>query len=444
MSETAMSPEVEFGSPSDLDERIFSCRRGKRRLCVVGADGPVPEARVRVTLRRHAFNFGGNAFGWGKMGRLGGEDGEKQRHRTVGDDGSVIPNWLAQRVVGHGQDYDDGSHRDDQLYTMLFTEIFNLAVVPLYELAVSPNPWQCRLHRAGVLADWARQNGMSVKGHPLVFHPRRWKKGWWDQMNVESYWDTMRWRQTEILGRFSDTFDWWDFLNEPIAHTPPADSPLDAAVRAYRLSRSLNQKPNLTLNFNQDEALCPSYQPKALQMVEQLLERGMVPDVIGIQSHLGMLNQQHVDQVCAGIDSFAQFGIPLHFTETTFKTPRDMVVDEAEHRQAHDVEAFYRYIFSRPEIDALVWWDLCDRHSFCEIGGLVRTDMTPKPAHQRLRSLIRDQWHTDEYVEVKEGKGMFEGFFGEYEAQVQMPNGSSVFQKFVNTPKNLTPAVLTI
>lgn len=443
MTENAPAKEVEFDNASKLDRQIASHRRGPCRLCVVGADGPLPAAQVRVRLRRHAFIFGSNAFGWGKMGRLGGADGEERRLRTLGDDGSVVQSRLAERVVGHGQDYDDGSHPDDRLYTSLFTEIFNLAVVPLYELAVSPKPWQSRLHRTGVIADWARRNNMRVKGHPLIFHQHKWDKGWWDEMDTEAYWDAMRWRQQQILSRFGQDFEWWDFLNEPIAHTPPAESLLDAAIRAYRLTRSLHRHPNLTLNFNQAEALWPDYQPQALGLVEQLLERGIVPDVIGIQSHLGTLDQQDVDQVCAGIDAFAQFGIPLHFTETTFKTPQEMQPDEAEHRQAHDVEAFYRYIFSRPEISALVWWDLCDRYSFCEIGGLVRTDMTPKPSHQRLRSLICERWHTEECVDVEAGTGEFEGFFGDYEAHIELPNGSSVFHTFTHEPLTLAPTVLT-
>ena len=50
------------------------------------------------------------------------------------------------------------------------------------------------------------------------------------------------------------------------------------------------------------------------------------------------------------------------------------------------------------------------------IGGLLRFDMSEKPAYKRLYHLIKEVWTTDETPEVgKNGEVKFRGFLGEYE-----------------------------
>ncbi len=39
-----------------------------------------------------------------------------------------------------------------------------------------------------------------------------------------------------------------------------------------------------------------------------------------------------------------------------------------------------------------MWWDLEDGNWLNAPGGLVRKDLSPKPAYERLRTLIRDEW----------------------------------------------------
>lgn len=49
-------------------------------------------------------------------------------------------------------------------------------------------------------------------------------------------------------------------------------------------------------------------------------------------------------------------------------------------------------------------------------AGLLRFDMSEKPAYKRLYHLIKEVWTTDETPEVgKNGEVKFRGFLGEYE-----------------------------
>ena len=52
-------------------------------------------------------------------------------------------------------------------------------------------------------------------------------------------------------------------------------------------------------------------------------------------------------------------------------------------------------------------------------GGLLRFDMSEKPAYKRLKHLIKEVWTTDETILAdKNGNVNFRGFYGEYEVTV--------------------------
>ena len=52
-------------------------------------------------------------------------------------------------------------------------------------------------------------------------------------------------------------------------------------------------------------------------------------------------------------------------------------------------------------------------------GGLIRFDMTPKPAYYRIKNLFEKEWHTEgEAPHAYEGSYQFKGFYGDYEAEI--------------------------
>jgi endo-1,4-beta-xylanase len=55
----------------------------------------------------------------------------------------------------------------------------------------------------------------------------------------------------------------------------------------------------------------------------------------------------------------------------------------------------YALLFAHPAVHALTWWDFSDRGAWQgAAAGLVRQDMSPKPAYERLRELIKGEWWT--------------------------------------------------
>jgi GH35 family endo-1,4-beta-xylanase len=151
-------------------------------------------------------------------------------------------------------------------------------------------------------------------------------------------------------------------------------------------------------------------------------------DVIGIQchQHRKAWSAEETWQIC---ERFATTGKPLHFTEATILSGQQgwelrkenpqldwASTAEGERRQEKEVVQFYTVLFSHPAVQAITWWDLSDQGAWQGApAGLLRADMTPKPAYEALLKLIKGKWRTQTEASVsRQGRAQFHGFFGEY------------------------------
>jgi hypothetical protein len=67
-------------------------------------------------------------------------------------------------------------------------------------------------------------------------------------------------------------------------------------------------------------------------------------------------------------------------------------------------------------VEAITWWDFTDRDAWMGApAGLVREDLSLKPAYSRLLRLIHEQWWTDVTADTDaQGRLSFRGFCGDY------------------------------
>ncbi|HID55674.1 TPA: hypothetical protein EYP37_04030 [Candidatus Poribacteria bacterium] len=167
--------------------------------------------------------------------------------------------------------------------------------------------------------------------------------------------------------------------------------------------------------------------------MEELVDEEGKPvyDVIGIQSHMhgGVWSTERIWEVC---ERFSRFGVPLHFTETTIVSSLRIegrrwgeTAPELEERQADEVERFYTLLFSHPSVEAITWWDFSDRRAWQgAAAGLLRKDMSPKPAYERLMGLIKGRWWTEaEGRTDSDGEFRLRGFYGKYRVELRTPQG---------------------
>lgn len=354
--------------PAAVDARIEKVRTGELRVFVRGENGrAIKGAGVKVEMTRSAFLFGCNFFG-------------------------LNPDDSSQTQA----DYRSG-----------FTNLFNYATLPFYWGTFEREQGKPGYERLDGMVKWCNEHSIETKGHPLVWHevyPR------WASRLPEGAIPQLRQRVTDIVRHYNGQIRIWDILNEA-NNAPDFENgegrwiKRDGAAAVIAIALGWGREAAGT---NKAAFIYNDYNVGAEneQLIATLKKNNTLPDFIGLQSHMHdhVWPMRRAWQVC---ERFAAFGRPLHFTELTVISATNQpksydakpgewpTTPEGEALQAAYVEQFYKLLYSHPSVQAITWWDFSDRHAWRNApSGLVREDMSPKPAYEKLRALIRDKWWT--------------------------------------------------
>ena len=158
----------------------------------------------------------------------------------------------------------------------------------------------------------------------------------------------------------------------------------------------------------------------------------------------GVWDNDYLWNVC---ERFAKFGKPIHFTEMTILSSlekrdewdklngeRIPSSEEGEEKQCEDLVRIYTVLFSHPSVEAITWWDFSDYRAWRRApAGLLRSDMTPKPAYNALKKLIKEDWTTCTTVKTDaSGRATLRAFRGKYLFTVTFPDGSKIKRNFIH------------
>ena len=413
--ETALRYFNEMSEESRLRMKtgIEQYRKGDAVITVVRADSTPVEGDVNVhaVLKNHEFRFGCNIFMLDEF-----ETEEKNR-----------------------------------IYREKFPEIFNLATVPFYWSDLEPeegkprfaadSPKVYRRPATDLCVDYCLENGIEPKCHCLNYD--NFAPEWVKNEPVSVHKRKLEKRMREIAERYADKIPSFEVTNETLQGANSRLSKFyyedDFLEWSYRMAD--RYYPNNRLIINDYAIWEPgSYNDRCLyyMQIERLLRNGITHlDSIGMQFHsffsreaeAGMAAQRYnPDNLYRLMDNYAKLGLPEQITEMTISAYSGS--EEDEEIQADLIEGVYRTFFSHPAMEAIIYWNYVDGYAFRApqgdmtqgenvfYGALLRFDMSEKPAYQRLRHLIREEWHTDVTVPVKEGNAKFRGFYGDYEITV--------------------------
>jgi hypothetical protein len=127
---------------------------------------------------------------------------------------------------------------------------------------------------------------------------------------------------------------------------------------------------------------------------EMAVQSGINFDAFAIEITVGTGRTQQIVrdtmQISAMLDRFGSLGKPLHviFGAPSVPTPNGSSnANWSEESQATWAESVYRIALSKPFVETVTWDRLSDGAPASPDGGLLRADLTPKPAYDRIRAL---------------------------------------------------------
>jgi endo-1,4-beta-xylanase len=390
-------------TPAKIEARIAAHRTAEVTLTVTDAAGkPLAGQAVTVAQTGHKFLFGCNAF----------------------------------RI-------DANSNTPDQLgYRKHFAGLLNYATLPFYWGGYEKQPGRTQARKVRGMAQWCRDNGIRTKGHPLCWQQVFPK--WGREKPIDELWQLQLHRIDREVTGFAGLIDTWDVVNEAVIMPdfPDKGNPIIEHCRKVgrleivkqTFAAAVKANPKATLLLNDFDT-----SPKYAELIDQCLKGGVKIDVVGIQSHMhgGYRGAKWAWDTC---EQFARFGRPLHFTELTICSGQERkdirwqgpnyddwaTTPEGEKRQAEQVEEFYTLLFSHPAVAGITWWDFSDGQAWLGApSGLVRKDMSPKPAYDRLMKLVKGKWWTGQQKLTTDSAGRvtFRGYLGAYRAEAGQAGG---------------------
>lgn len=361
------------------------------------------------------------------------------------------------------------SEEKNIIYREKFAELFNLATVPFYWDGVEPeqgkpryakdSPKVYRRPAPDLCVEYCKEKGIEPKCHCLNYDS--WIPNWLVNEPTPVIKRFLEKRFREIAERYADDIPSFEVTNETL-QTAKSKFILEDDFVEWSFRMADRYFPNNRLIINDYKIWWPyTYNARTAyyMQIEQLLQKGNIHlDSIGLQFHSFFPmeeegkdegNRRYNPEILFKVmDLYARLGKAEQITEMTIPSYTDKAEDEEV--QAQLLANLYPIFFSHPAMEALIYWNLVDGYAYTTNGlagagdmtkgenvyrgGLLRFDMSEKPAFTMLKNLINKEWHTSTVVKAENGRAKFRGFYGNYKLTVHA-NGKTVPVDF-NFSKN--------
>ncbi|MEL7121862.1 MAG: endo-1,4-beta-xylanase [Bacteroidota bacterium] len=278
--------------------------------------------------------------------------------------------------------------------------------------------------------EWGIQNGMRVKGHPLVWTVEKAIPKWVFNYPYDQQLDFLKSHVQSLMEAVGEQVSRWDLCNEMLwepafknialrewPHIDPIEDIADYIAMALNWAKEIN--PNALYSLN-DYGLVHTFvkqisaleqRNRYLQLIDALRKRNALPDAVGCQAHIGGKFSLGAFQKC--IDHLAESQLPVQITEFWSKDkdfPASLSPKQREEEMAKYIGNIYTLAFAHPNINHFTFWG--NEQLFTKEGN-------PRKPYEVLHQLIKDQWTTNIQLETdQEGFVRFSGFRGTYSLQI--------------------------
>lgn len=422
---------------------IENNRKGNLNLELTLPDGrPLGNTKLRIKQIGHEFRFGANLFLLDELETV--EKNEK--------------------------------------YKESFKNVFNMATLPFYWNSTEPERGHTRYAKSSprlyrrppidLCIEFCENYGIEPREHALAYdaHFPEWIRSLTkDEAKVE-----LERRYREISERYKDLIPTIEVTNE--MHWPKGVSALydepSYVLDCFKLAEKYFPENKLCINDATHASwldVCRSSSAYYAYTKAAMLEGARI-DAVGMQYHIfekkdseNYLNLLSPKRLWERMELYATLGKPLHITEVT--VPAYSWEKDDEQLQADIIEMLYSLWFAHPAVEQIVYWNLVDGYAHLwdatperiaasqgdmslgenvYYGGLLRYDMSEKPAYSIIKELITKRWHTEcEPITDECGIAKIRGFYGDYELEV-CTEGRTVKKRFTLKKGGSTTVSLVI
>ena len=400
---------------------IEKYRKGNLEIIVTDKNGkPVPGVKVEAVQKSHEFKFGANLFMLDEL-----ETEEK-----------------------------------NQKYKEHFADIFNIATLPFYWKDLEPTPGNRRFAKDSekiyrrppidLCIEYCKEHNIEPREHCLNYES--WIPEWLIDEPLPYIKEKLEERIRILAERYGGEIPCWEVTNETLYTRHRVKNSAfyhekDFVEWSFKTAEKYLKNNKLVINdahVNIWSGAFNHYRSPYYMQIERELNAGSRIDAIGMQFHMFYKKEDekaatrlfydpnHLFEV---MDTYASFGLPLQITEITF--PAYSYDPEDEEIQAELIETLYSIWFSHPNMEQIIYWNLVDGYAAFAPqgdmmagenyyhGGLLRFDLSPKPAFFKLKELIQKKWHTEgKLVTSQNGECSLKGFYGQYDLKISI-NGKT-------------------
>jgi endo-1,4-beta-xylanase len=242
-----------------------------------------------------------------------------------------------------------------------------------------PEEGRYTFERADQLLSFAKEHGMGVRGHTLVWHNQtpNWvfedkDGGPTDRVTLLA---RMKAHIDTVVTRYKGEIYAWDVVNEAISdkegeHLRPSKwldiAGEDFIAKAFEYAHAAD--PDALLFYNDYNESVPVKREKVYTLVKTLKEKGVPIHGVGLQAHWN-LEVPAIDHIREAIERYASLGMRLHITELDVSMflhddkRTDLTAPTAEmlDRQAERYGQMFRLLAEyRGCIDSVTFWGAAD------------------------------------------------------------------------------------
>ena len=414
---------------------IENNRKGYVKIKIADKDGnPVKGAEIKLLQKKHEFKHGANIFMLDEL-----ESEEK-----------------------------------NEKYKQYFKELFNIATLPFYWCDLEPEKGKPRYDKNSpkiyrrpapdLCIEFCEKNGIEPREHALAYD--HFFPEWLDKNDVIAEKRELERRYAEISQRYADKIPTIEVTNETFWEKGKTAFYDENDFVEYCFKLAEKYFPNNKLAINETTFIWNATMRNRdvyYAQIERALKNGARIDAVGMQYH--MFNRLEYEYKATRksynpinlfgiLDKYSEFNLPIQITEVTIPAYTDNTEDEEI--QAEIIKQLYSIWFSHKNVEQIIYWNLVDGYAAYAKqgdmasgenyyrGGLIRFDMTPKPAYYVVKDLFTKEWITNgEVVTGEGGFAVFKGFYGEYDVEI-IAGGKKYSEKLTLSGRGLREKTYTV